>query len=153
MARIIVLISCVKRKRETRSKAKDLYDSTLFQAQRAYAEKFADDWYILSAKYGLLHPEAEIGPYEQTLKGAPIAEKREWSNQVFSDLVHRTAKDDLIVITAGEDYCRFLVPLIERRGNKIERPVKGLSMGFIPGRLRALTAQSVVSLPTNASAH
>lgn len=144
MGRTVVLVSCVKRKHDKLAKAKELYDSTLFRAQRVFAEKFADDWYILSAKYGLLHPETEIEPYEQTLKGAGTAHRREWSRKVYAELEVRTKSDDLIIITAGEDYCRFLIPLIEQRGNKVQRPVKGLSMGFIPGRLRALVAQSTM---------
>ena len=141
----VVLISCAKRKQHKPAKAKDLYDSTLFRAQRAFAEKFADDWYILSAKYGLLHPETEIEPYEQTLKNAPTSQRRVWSDRVYAELEACTEPDDLIVVTAGEDYCRFLIPLIAQRGNMVQRPVKGLSMGFIPGRLRALIAQSSFS--------
>ena len=70
MRRTIVLISCVKRKLGQSAKAKDIYDSTLFRAQRTYAEKFADEWWILSSKHGLLHPDTEIELYEQTLKNA-----------------------------------------------------------------------------------
>ncbi len=42
----------------------------------------------------------------------------------------------------GENYCRYLIPLIELWGNKVQRPLKGLSMGFQPGRLRALTMEA-----------
>ena len=62
--------------------------------------------------------------------------------QIFKNLSSRTKVDDLIVITAGEDYCRYLVPLLLQRGNRVERPVQGLRMGFIPGRLYALVSAS-----------
>jgi hypothetical protein len=65
----IVLVACSARKRGTPCPAKDLYTSTLFRYSRRYAEQFGDRWYILSARHGLLSPEARISPYEQTLPG------------------------------------------------------------------------------------
>lgn len=141
-ARSIVLVSCVKSKHAHKAKAKDLYDSTLFRAQRSFAEHFADQWFILSAKYGLLDPEAEIEPYEDTLKGGSVQRKRRWSAEVFAQLEKVTERIDKIIITAGEDYCRYLIPMIALRGNEVERPVKGLTMGFIPGRLYDLISSS-----------
>lgn len=141
-AQSVVLISCVKSKRRYRAPAKDLYDSTLFRAQRAYAEKVADKWFILSAKYGLLAPETEIEPYEETLKGASVKRKRDWSHAIFAELERVTARNDVITITAGEDYCRYLVPLLTQRGNEVRRPVKGLAMGYIPGRLYELISNA-----------
>jgi hypothetical protein len=146
MVRTVVLISCVKRKKSKPAKARELYDSTLFRAQKAYAEKFGNGWYILSAKHGLLNPETEIEPYEETLTTAGVSHRRHWAKEVFAEIEKCTKADDLIVITAGDAYCRFLVPLLEQRGNIVRRPVKGLSMGFIPGRLYALIAQSTLAI-------
>jgi len=39
-------------------------------------------FYILSAKYGLLHPNDLIEPYEQTLKTATKKEKQDWAQRV-----------------------------------------------------------------------
>jgi len=139
-SRTIVLVSCVKSKRSQPSPAKDLYCSTLFDAQRGYAEATADQWFILSAEHGLLDPETRIAPYEKTLKGAPVAEKRAWTDRVWAALQGRTEPSDVIVITAGEDYCRHLMPLLQKRGHEVQRPLKGLALGFQPGRLRELTA-------------
>ena len=146
--RSIVLVSCVKSKRSSSSPAKDLYVSTLFRAQRAFAERFANKWFILSAKYGLLEPDRVVDTYEETLKGASAERKRAWSHDVFASLEKQTTPDDVITITAGEDYCKYLAPLLEKRGNEVRRPVKGLSMGFIPGRLHDLIAKSEIPLPS-----
>jgi hypothetical protein len=140
----IVLVSCVKSKRSSSSPAKDLYVSTLFRAQRTYAERFADKWFILSARYGLLEPNRVVETYEETLKGSSAERKRAWSRNVFAALEKQTTPEDIITITAGEDYCKYLVPLLEKRGNDVRRPVKGLSMGFIPGRLHDLVAKSEI---------
>ncbi len=141
--RTIVLVSCVKSKRTRTSKAKDLYESTLFKAQRAFAETFGDRWFILSAKYGLVDPEREIELYEETLKGAPVGRKRKWSTEVFAQLKPLIKDGDNVIVTAGEDYCRYLVPMIRSLGNEVTRPVQGLSMGFIPGRLYNLIESGI----------
>ena len=43
--------------------AKDAYVSPYFRKNRAYAERFADQWMILSAKYGFLDPDTKIRNY------------------------------------------------------------------------------------------
>jgi uncharacterized protein DUF6884 len=105
-----------------------------------FAEPVTKRWFILSAKYGLLDPDTEIAPYEKTLNGAAVSEKRKWAEEITASLRQKLSPSDIVVITAGENYCRYLTPLIQKFGNKVERPLKGLSMGFQPGRLRQLTA-------------
>lgn len=46
--------------------AKDAYVSPYFKKNRAYAERFADQWVILSAKYGFVQPDTEIQNYNVT---------------------------------------------------------------------------------------
>jgi hypothetical protein len=140
--RPIVLISCVKSKRPFRCAAKELYCSNLFQAQREFAEALARRWFILSAKYGLVSPDQDIEPYEKTMNGASAAEKKAWSEKVLIDLEGKLGPSDRLVITAGENYCRYLIPLLEAKGHEVEQPLKGLSMGYRPGRLRKLAAQA-----------
>lgn len=68
MPRKIILISCASKKLPIRSKAKDLYISTLFDLNLKFAYSMKPDAvYILSAKHGLLHLETEIDPYNLPL--------------------------------------------------------------------------------------
>lgn len=54
----IVLISCVSKKRNVKSKAKDLYKGPLFTNSLAYGQALKPDKiYILSAKHHLLNLE------------------------------------------------------------------------------------------------
>jgi hypothetical protein len=56
----IGLVSCTKSKREHAAPPQDLYDeSAFFRKARQYARANHDDWYILSAKHGLLEPDGE----------------------------------------------------------------------------------------------
>ncbi len=65
---LVVLISCVSKKKNSPSMAKDMYISPLFKGAYQYSKKLgADLVFILSAKYGLLEESAWIEPYNETL--------------------------------------------------------------------------------------
>jgi len=64
----VVLVSCVSEKRTTACPARDLYTSDWFIKAARYASQVADEWYILSAGYGLVHPDQVLEPYNATLK-------------------------------------------------------------------------------------
>jgi hypothetical protein len=59
----LVVVSCGKEKIWKRrphlgpTPARDAYTSSKFKASRRYADRFAERWLILSAKYGLIEPE------------------------------------------------------------------------------------------------
>ena len=82
----VALVSCVKGKTSGPCPAKNLYTSALFRYMRAYAERHADRWFILSAKYGLLNPETVVVSYEQTLNRATMGQRREWAERVFAQM-------------------------------------------------------------------
>jgi hypothetical protein len=83
----VALVSCVKSKRDTAAAARDLYTSQLFIGRKRYAEQHADAWYILSAKYGVLHPEQVTHPYELTLKTMPKEDRLAWAERVQQQLI------------------------------------------------------------------
>lgn len=67
MTERVILLGCVASKRELapdqRVEARDLYDSPLWRARRAYAEASGAKWLILSAHYGIIAPWTKIGTY------------------------------------------------------------------------------------------
>jgi len=125
------LVSCTKSKKDVPSKPKELYmESALFRKARRHVENQLDNWFILSAKHGLLDPEGEeIEPYDETLRDAYADEKREWSQQVFEELKERGLLDHTLVLHAGTDYYEYLTPLLEDAGVEYRTPTQGLSQG------------------------
>nr|WP_232700604.1 DUF6884 domain-containing protein [Halobacterium wangiae] len=122
----------MKTKRSEPAIPKDLYTSDYFRKMRAYAERFHDDWWILSAEHGLLNPDgAQIEPYEETLTGASVAKKREWSNRVAEQLTEAglLSEDTTLVLHAGKNYYEELLPLIKDSGVAVEIPTEGLYIG------------------------
>jgi hypothetical protein len=58
----LYLVSCVSKKRDTPTTARALYVSDWFIKARTYVEATCSPWFILSAEYGLLHPDAVVAP-------------------------------------------------------------------------------------------
>lgn len=131
----IALVSCVKKKQHLACEARDLYISPLFQGMREYAENHADEWYILSAKYGLLLPMQKIGPYEQTLKTMSAYDRKRWGLNVMRQFrrqvwIPRNCDDQhRIMFLAGETYRKHLVPYFQDMGFGIIIPMKDMKLG------------------------
>jgi hypothetical protein len=86
-------------------------------------------WFILSAKYGLLHPDSEVDTYECTLNTMSIAERRDWADQVSAAL-RRDVKDVArIVVLAGQRYREFLMPVLTQLCSDVRVPLEGLRIG------------------------
>jgi hypothetical protein len=102
----IGLVGCVKQKRAVAASAEDLYTSPLFCGRRRYVERTCDDWFILSAKHGLVDKDQVLEPYDVTLKTASTGERRQWSRGVLAALGARLG--DLSSMTfeihAGSEY-------------------------------------------------
>jgi hypothetical protein len=72
----IGLVGCVETKLTHRAEARDLYVSQLFAERRRYFERSCGDWFIFSAKHGLVRTNQELDPYDETLVGKARREKR-----------------------------------------------------------------------------
>lgn len=127
----IGLVSCTKSKKNKASKPKELYiESQLFRKKRKYVEDQHDNWYILSAKHGLLDPDGEpIEPYDETLSGAKKARKEKWAEKVFKQMDEEGILEHELVFHCGKDYSEFLIQKFEKREIHYNKPTKGLGLG------------------------
>jgi hypothetical protein len=127
MGRRIVLISCASKKQSIRSKAKDLYISTLFGLNLKFAYSLNPDAiYILSAKHGLLNLETEIEPYNLTLNNMTENEIKEWALKVIGQLGENTNLiNDHFIFLAGDKYRKYLISSLK----SYEVPLEGLPIG------------------------
>ena len=131
-ARRLGLVGCVSEKRTTAAPAEDLYTSTLFRGRRAFAGRTCDDWYILSAKHGLVARSTVLEPYDLALTSKGRKDKRVWATAVLAELDDRLGSlvDITFEIHAGADYFAFgLVEGLERRGATVVIPTQGLRVG------------------------
>ena len=125
----LVLVSCVAGKRESPAPAKDLYVSNLFCKVRAYVELMGQPWFILSAQYGLVHPNTVIEPYDCTLNEMRMASRRRWASEVLLQLAPQLEAVASVTFFAGQRYREFLEQPLRTRGLTVEVPMRGLKIG------------------------
>jgi hypothetical protein len=123
------LISCSKSKGGHRDIARNMYVSPIFRKSVMVVEGWNLPFSILSAKYGLLHPDELIEPYDLTLKGASKQFKSEWARKVDEQIRNSIDPKKHLIALAGDDYC---APLTEAgAGHPLNylAPMRGLSLG------------------------
>jgi hypothetical protein len=123
----IVLISCVSKKLNKPSAAKDLYVSTLFKLNLQYARKMEPDGiFILSALYGLVSLNQIISPYDVTLNNMKVEARKQWADRVINQLDEAVPiSDSHFVFLAGEKYRQYLVAQLPF----YEVPLQGMRIG------------------------
>lgn len=119
-------MSCVSKKQLGIYKAKDLYISDWFKKARLFVENNYNNWYILSAKHFLVKPEQELEYYEMYLPDQNKDYKLKWADTVISQLNIHPCEIDIF---AGKEYRKYLIPLLEERGFKVNIPLEGLGIG------------------------
>ncbi len=127
--------------------AKEAYTSGYFQKNRAYAERFADRWLILSAKYGFLNPDTRIHNYNVSFlepKSKPIS-RAQLQAQVK---MKRLSCYRHVVVLGGVLYADKVQEAFCSIKSRIHRPFNGLrGIGYIQQRVtRALRQGKPFSL-------
>ena len=133
----ICLLSCVGQKRPAPAPARDLYTSPWFCKARTYADRTSQPWFVLSAKYGLVHPDEMIAPYDLTLNTMPVADRRRWARGVLTQLEPYLDGIGSVMFLAGRRYREYLEPSLRSRGLVVSIPMEGLGIGE---QLRWLTS-------------
>ncbi len=139
---VLVIVSCGKRKVWDRHptvgpvRAKDAYIGAPFKVNRRYAEKFADRWVILSAKYGFIDPDFVIpGNYSVTFRDPrtnPI------SVESLVEQIRRKGLDkfDKVVVLGGRDYVNVVREAFKGFDVRVAAPTLGLPLGEAMRRVK-----------------
>lgn len=148
----VALIACTKQKLPHAAPAAELYTGDLFRKSRAYAEAAADEWWVLSAAHGLVHPTTELEPYDVQL-GAKTSglQIHAWARQVRDQLAAAYADHIAdggtvhFVFLAGRLYREWLMlSYLPKTGwATTSDPLEGLGIGDRKAWLKANTPQLV----------
>lgn len=114
---MIVFISCTKKKQNHPCSAKDMYSaSQWFKLAYSYAESLKpNEIYILSAKYGLLHTDSKIEPYEKTLITEKDKQIRLWSKMVAEQIQReRIDRNQTAIFLCGKNYRKYIQHLFQK---------------------------------------
>lgn len=148
----VVLVGCCAKKLPHKAAAKDLYRSALFVKARAFAEATGSPWAIISAKHGLLMPEAEVEPYDVTVaeRGRRVGNMgRKADRQGFASSLRRALDARFpgasFIFLAGSAYRPWTggSPAL-----KLAEPLEGLGVGE---RLRWLDRETAALVAETAA--
>lgn len=132
--RLLVVVPCGQAKiwkkepKHGPAKAKNAYIGALFRVNRTFAERFADKWIILSARYGFTDPDFIIPEdYDVTFT-------KPSTNPITLDDVKNQLKDrkdlrgyDAVIALGGQDYTD-IVKQAFMNFSKVLLPTEGLSL-------------------------
>lgn len=129
--RQVVLVGCVKTKRDHAAPAEDLYASPLFRRRREFAESTGRPWFILSAKYGLVAPDEVIAPYDLAMAGQRLDYRKAWAGFVAEQLVDALGAlwGIHFEMHAGAAYVEPLEVVLRAHGASVTAPLRGLTQG------------------------
>ena len=99
----LLLIGEVAPKLTTMAPARELYQGPIFERRRAYAEASGQPWLVLSSRWGLVHPDELIAPYELTLGDQPAMFRRAWGRYVAEQLAAAVALERGMVVEVHAD--------------------------------------------------
>jgi len=139
----LIVVSCGKSKiwnlnsNAGPTRARDAYVGAPFRVNREYAEKFADRWVILSAKYGFIDPEFVIP------ENYNVTFKRPRTNPVGLDKLREQIKEkgllnkfDKVVVLGGRNYVDVVRRAFEGFGVEVVAPTLGLPLGKAIAKVR-----------------
>ena len=119
------------------AKASEAYTGAPFKVNKAFAERFADRWMILSAKYGFIDPDFTMaGDYNVTFK-------KPSTNPVMIETLWEQSKDrnlldyDVVAALGGKDYTSMVRRVFN--GKLVVVPALGLRIGEAMRRMKSLT--------------
>lgn len=140
LPRPTTLVSCCREKGGSIAPARELYRSQLFRKSATWADKQGHDWFVLSAKHGLIKPDDRIAPYDHSVRGMTPEQRKVWSHVVAQQLRAWAKFWDVerldITLLAGSAYASW-APLVEDWCT-VRQPLEGLQIGQ---RLQWLTFQ------------
>lgn len=115
--KVLVITGCTKSKlgldSSVAARAEDMYTGRLFKAVRFYAKVKQFPYVIVSAKYGLLHPEDVVEGYENVLRtNDDVARIKP---RVSDRLIEILAEFDKILVIAGKRYRDVLEDVWDER--------------------------------------
>lgn len=128
----VALVGCGKTKLAGEHPARQLYTGALTRLSLAYGERIADEAWILSALYGLVHPDRVLATYDQRLP-TRNQERAWWGLHVRCSLSNAYLELPLhLIVLAGQDYAQPVLATPMGQAPKAwtaELPLDGLQLG------------------------
>lgn len=125
--RLVYLVACSATKRDIYTSAQFLYCSERFNLVKDLMEQTKSEWYIISAKHGLVHPCEMLSPYNLNLEEMSCEMKMLWAESIVNRLIPEHTKTTRYVILAEKSYSDPLVKAFHNHNFKFTVPFQGMS--------------------------
>jgi hypothetical protein len=109
--KIALITACSKKKLLRPAPAKELYQGSMFKKARRIAEKLRADFFILSAKYGLIGENKIIRPYDTVIRYKK--DIKELQKRLDPVLLQHLETYDKVFLIMGSKYQEVLLPFWE----------------------------------------
>jgi hypothetical protein len=126
----IVLVGCSGSKADGPARAAELFTGAAFRKARDLAIATGKPWYVISAKFGLLHPDEVIAPYDVYLPKQSPRYRSAWARWVVAQLAEQHHLQGAVIEAhAGSTYCDPLIGPLSEAGATLVQPLAGLGLG------------------------
>jgi hypothetical protein len=142
--KLLVVVPCGRSKvwdkhPETKEvKASRTYSGAPFKVNKAFAEKFAGKWMILSAKYGFIEPDFIIPRNYDVSFNKPQTRPISMSRLKQQAEEKALRQYDLVITLGGKNYVDIVKEVFE--GSRVIAPAEGLRIGSAMHRVKFLTS-------------
>lgn len=124
--RTVVLISCGRNKKQTKDTASELYTSPRFRLSRRLADHLQLQYFVVSAKYGLLAATETIEPYDVSLELFNDEQRVAWAKDILDRLLSVSKKMTHVVLLAVDEYAAPLREVFNKKNISVMLPLDGL---------------------------
>lgn len=134
----VAVIPCTNQKSNISGPAREVWIGNNFQLTLAHAEMWYDEVFVMSYKYGLIHPEDKIDPYDINIYYASAGDRLKWwitLRQQIHVLGSREKDDtpplpDLVAIYTGNyEQERIMREFVRAGMRNVIIPWKGARVG------------------------
>ena len=122
--KIAIITACSKQKLMRISLAKNLYQGDIFRKTKRIAEKLRADFYILSAKYGLIEDSKVIRPYNTVLQYKK--DIKALQETLDPALLAKLESYDKVFLIMGKNYKEVLAPFLSNMNAFLFHSERGL---------------------------
>ena len=127
----ITLVGCCREKASGIAPARQLYKSQLFKKAAGWADRRGDDWFVISAKHGLIKSDSKLAPYDSSIRAMAPDQRTKWATDVAAQLSALAAFYEVdrmeVTLLAGSAYAGWLD--LVQPWCTVHQPLEGLQIG------------------------
>jgi len=104
-----------------------MYTSPRFRLSQLLADRLNLQYFIVSAKHGLLVPSQKIEPYELNLGSFNNEQRVAWARDVLNQMLSTFKEANHVILLADDEYAAPLKDAFQQKNISVLRPLEGFA--------------------------